>query len=139
MKPHLSKSAIQFREQLDDAYGDRDKRSDSGVYSDARHQARKSDHNPDANGWVRAIDISRGLVDGKDIMSDLVFQVRAYAKKHGRFSYIIFDGKIYSPILGWRPRKYRGINPHKKHAHFSFRQDADLDGSFFDIPMLGGN
>ena len=138
MKPKLSKSAIQLREQIDDAFPDRDRRSDSGAYSDARHAARKSDHNADANGWVRAIDISRGLSEGRDVMPDLVDQVRLYAKKHGRFSYIIFDEKIASPILSWKWRKYRGINKHTKHAHFSFCKDADLDESFFkEIPMIG--
>jgi hypothetical protein len=71
-------------------------------------------------------------------MPDLVDQIRLYAKKHGRFSYIIFDKKIASPILNWKWRKYKGVNPHNKHAHFSFRQDADMDESFFkEIPMIG--
>jgi hypothetical protein len=140
MKPKLSKSAIQLREQIDDAFPDRDRRSDSGIYSDARHAARKSDHNADVNGWVHAIDISRGLSKGRDVMPDLVDQVRLYAKKHGRFSYIIFDEKIASPILRWKWRKYKGINKHTKHAHFSFREDAKLDESFFkEIPLIGGN
>jgi hypothetical protein len=138
MKPKLSKSIIQLREQIDDAFPDRGRSSDSGAYSDARHAARKSDHNADANGWVRAIDISRDLSKGRDVMPDLVDQVRLYAKKHGRFSYIIFDEKIASPILNWKFRKYRGINKHTKHAHFSFRKDADMDGSFFkEIPLIG--
>jgi hypothetical protein len=140
MKPKLSKSAIQLREQIDDAYADRDRRSDSGAYSDARHAARKSDHNPDAKGWVRAIDIDRDLSKGRDVMPDLVDQIRLYAKKHGRFSYIIFNNRIASPILNWRWRKYTGVNPHIKHAHFSFSKDADLDGSFYkEIPMIGEN
>jgi hypothetical protein len=138
MKPRLSKSIIQLREQIDDAFPDRGRDSDSGAYSDARHAARKSDHNADANGWVRAIDIDRDLSKGRDVMPDLVDQVRLYAKKHGRFSYIIFDEKIASPILNWKFRKYRGINKHTKHAHFSFRKDADLDDSFFkEIPLIG--
>jgi hypothetical protein len=138
MKPKLSKSAIQLREQIDDAYPDRGRDSDSGAYSDARHAARKSDHNADDNGWVRAIDIDRDLSKGRDVMPDLVDQVRLYAKKHGRLSYIIFDEKIASPILSWKWRKYRGINKHIKHAHFSFSQDADLDGSFYkEIPLIG--
>ena len=140
MKPKLSKSATQLREQIDDAFPDRGRDSDSGAYSDARHAARKSDHNADVNGWVRAIDIDRDLSKGRDVMPDLVDQVRLYAKKHGRLSYIIFDEKIASSILNWKWRKYRGINKHNKHAHFSFRKDADLDDSFYkEIPLLGGN
>lgn len=142
MKPKLSKSAIQLREQLDDAFPDRDRRSDSGVYSDAKHAARKSDHNPDAQGWVRAYDCDRDLHRGSkpDLMPYLVDQIRILCKvkKETRISYIIFDGKICSSILGWKWRTYKGANKHDKHAHFSFKKTADNDGSFFQIPMLGG-
>ena len=142
MKPKLTKAAIQLREQLDDAFPDRDRRSDSGVYSDAKHAARKSDHNPDAQGWVRAYDCDRDLHRGSkpDLMPYLVDQIRILckAKKETRISYIIFDGKICSSILGWKWRTYKGANKHDKHAHFSFKKAADNDGSFFQIPMLGG-
>jgi len=57
MKPRLSKSVIQFREQADDAYPDRDRRSD-GTIGDARHAASKSDHNPCPHtGYIRAFDL----------------------------------------------------------------------------------
>ncbi len=46
MKPKLSKSVVQLREQADDAYPDRDRKSD-GTIGDAKHSTRKSDHNPD--------------------------------------------------------------------------------------------
>ena len=59
MKPKLSKAAGQLREQIDDSFPDRDRTSD-GWIGDTRHAARKSDHNPDEQGWVRAIDIDRG-------------------------------------------------------------------------------
>jgi hypothetical protein len=48
VKPRLSKSAIQLREQIDDAFPGRDRTSD-GWIGDTRHAARKSDHNPDAH------------------------------------------------------------------------------------------
>ena len=99
MKPRLSKSAIQLREQIDDAFPDRDRTSD-GWIGDTRHAARKSDHNPDAQGWVRAIDIDRDLAGKKgkpDLMPDLVDQIRVLAKSGDkRISYIIFDGRIAS-------------------------------------------
>jgi hypothetical protein len=142
MKPRLSKAAVQLREQFDDAYSDRDRTSD-GWIGDTRHGARKSDHNPDEQGWVRAIDIDRDL-SGKakpDLMPDLVDQVRkaCKSKTEKRISYIIFDGYIYSPILNWKARKYTGINKHNHHAHFSFKKEADLLGKFYQIPMLGGS
>jgi hypothetical protein len=53
VKPRLSKSVIQLREQVDDTYPNRDRRTD-GTIGDAKHDS-KSDHTPDAAGWVRAI------------------------------------------------------------------------------------
>ena len=142
MKPRLSKAAIQFRNQVDDSYPDRDRRSDSGLYSDAKHMARKSDHNPDAEGWVRAYDCDRDLHQGgkPDVMPYLVDQIRiaCKSKTEKRISYIIFDGFIYSSILNWKARKYTGANKHNHHMHISFKKEADNDGSFFQIPMLGG-
>ena len=141
MKPRLSKSAIQLREQIDDAFPDRDRASD-GWIGDARHAARKSDHNPDAQGWVRAIDIDRDLA-GKgrkpDVMPDLVDQIRLLAKSGDkRISYIIFDGKIASSKKAWRWRPYDGINKHNHHAHVSFTPKGDEDSTWFNIPMIGG-
>ena len=141
MKPKLSKSAIQLREQIDDCFPDRDRTSD-GWIGDAKHAARPSDHNPDAEGWVRAIDIDRDL-SGKakpDLMPDLVDQIRLLCKSgvEKRISYIIFDGFIYSAKFRFIKRKYTGANKHTKHAHFSFKKTADNDGAFFQIPMLGG-
>jgi hypothetical protein len=135
----LSKSAVQLREQIDDNYPERSRKSD-GTIGDARHSARKSDHNPDKNGWVRAIDITADLGVSIDETSDLVEQIRKYAKraKNKRINYIIYNGRIASPILNWKWRKYRGSNPHKAHFHCSFTTLGDNDGSFFNIPMLGG-
>ena len=135
----LSRAAAQIREQLDDNYPERSRKSD-GTLGDARHSARKSDHNPDANGWVRAIDFTADLGVSIDETADLVEQIRKYAKRANkkRISYIIFNGRIASPILNWKWRKYRGSNPHKSHWHLSFTTLGDEDGSFFDIPMLGG-
>jgi len=135
----LSKAAVQLREQIDDCYPERSRKSD-GSLGDSRHSARKSDHNPDKNGWVRAIDIDATLGVSFDETSDLVEQIRKYAKraKTKRISYIIYNGRIASPILNWKWRKYRGSNPHKSHFHCSFTTLGDEDGSFFNIPMLGG-
>ena len=141
MIPKLCKAGQQLREQLDDSYPDRDRTSD-GWIGDVRHSARPSDHNPDAEGIVRAIDIDRDL-SGKakpDLMPDLADQIRLFAKrdKSKRISYLIFAGRIASPRMGWRWRKYSGINPHNSHLHCSFTKKGDTDGSFFNIPMIGG-
>ena len=141
INPRLCKAGQQLRLQVDDSYPDRDRTSD-GWIGDVRHSARSSDHNPDAAGIVRAIDIDRDL-SGKakpDIMPDLADQIRLYAKrdKSKRISYIIFAGRIASPRMGWRWRKYSGINAHNSHLHCSFTKKGDSDDSFFNIPMIGG-
>jgi len=140
MSPKLCKAGQQLRLQIDDTYPERDRTSD-GWIGDTRHSARASDHNPDAEGIVRAIDIDRDL-SGKakpDLMPDLADQIRHAAKSDKRIAYIIFAGKIASPRMGWRWRKYRGINPHDHHCHISFTKQGDSDDSFFNIPMIGGS
>jgi len=140
MKVRLCAAGKQLREQIDDAFGDRDRTSDGWV-GDTRHAARPSDHNPDANGWVRAIDVDRDL-SGKpkpDIMPDLADQIRIAGKSgEKRIAYVIFDGRIASPRLNWRWRKYTGSNKHNHHCHISFTKEGDEDGSYFNIPLLGG-
>ena len=141
MKYKLCKAGIQLREQFDDSYPSRDRTSD-GWIGDTRHSARASDHNPDAEGIVRAIDIDRDLSGKKkpDLMPDLADQIRLFAKSDPskRIAYIIFAGKIASPRMGWRFRKYSGINAHDHHCHISFTKKGDADGSVFNIPMIGG-
>jgi hypothetical protein len=138
--PKLCKAGQQLRLQVDDSYPDRDRTSD-GWIGDARHQTRPSDHVPDSAGIVRAIDIDRDL-SGKtkpDLMPDLADQIRLCAKRGDkRIAYVIFNGKISSARSLWRWRAYKGINPHVKHCHVSFTKKGDTDGSFFNIPMIGG-
>ena len=141
MKFQLSKAAIQLRNQVDDTYPSRDRTSD-GWIGDTRHQARPSDHNPDANGWVRAIDLDRDL-SGRakpDLMPDLADQLRLLckSKREKRIAYLIFDGRIASSKKSWAWRTYEGSNKHNHHMHISFTKEADLLGEFFQVPMLGG-
>ena len=141
MKPKLCKAGQQLREQFDDSFPDRDRTSD-GWIADARHRAGgTSDHIPCAStGHVRAVDLDRD-VSGKakpDLMPDIADQLRLLAKTDKRIKYIIFDSKICSAKSAWRWRAYSGINKHKHHMHVSFTTKGDQDGSFFNIPLLGG-
>ena len=140
MKPQLSKAGASLRDQVNKIYPDRDKTSD-GWIGDTRHAATVSDHNPDANGWVRAIDVDRDLSgkSGKpDIMPYLADQLRAacLAKTEKRITYIIFDSRICSAIQNWKWRLYDGINKHDHHMHVSFAKEADNLGALFQVPML---
>jgi hypothetical protein len=138
IKPWLSKAAAQFREQCDDSFPERMRQSD-GWLGDVRHSLRVSDHNPDpVSGVVRAIDIDARLCGQNGLSADLADQVRLYGKNTKRIGYVIHLGQIASPLLGWKWRKYKGINQHNHHMHISFSKASDNDNSFFDIPLLGG-
>jgi hypothetical protein len=142
MKPWLSKAAAQLREQIDDSYSERLRGNAEGWIADLRHkQVGKSDHIPDPHAGfvVRAIDVDARLSDNKGDSAYLADQIRQYGKNNGRVSYVIHLGKIASPVLGWRWRKYRGYSPHNHHIHISFKKDQDNNSEFFDIPLLGGN
>ena len=136
MKPYLSKAADSLRDQVNDTFVDRSRKAD-GWIGDLKHQSRKSDHNPRPSGEVCAIDIDAGLSDEQGISHALADQLRLTAKKDKRISYIIHAGKICSGKSFWRWVKYRGINPHHKHIHVSFKPNQN--GDKFDILLLKGN
>ena len=144
MKPWLCEAGQTLREQINNAYPDRDKTSDGWV-ADARHMSQgNSDHIPAApTAVVRGCDIDRDL-SGRpkpDIMPYLADQLRLCAKNKqdgGRLAYIIFDGKIASPKKNWAFRKYTGSNSHTHHMHISFTPKGDKDGKKFAIPLLEG-
>ena len=139
MKAWLSLAAAEMRDAINFAYPDRDKKSD-GWIGDAKHSATKSDHNPDAKtGCVRALDIDSDLSRHKSESIYLADQIRKCGKTDKRIAYVIHDGKIASPILNWKWRKYTGINPHKSHIHISFTAKGDKDPSLFEIPLLKGS
>jgi hypothetical protein len=139
MKPRLSKSVIQLREQADDSYPDR-KRDSDGTIGDLRHQAKKSDHNPDPHtGYVRALDLDVDFNRQANTAAYIADQIRIAAKSDKRIAYVIFNRKIASARSLWRWHKYRGINPHTSHIHISFTKAGDEDQKFFNIPLLGGS
>lgn len=133
--PRLSKAAWILREQIDDAFPSRDRKSD-GWIGDAKHRARKSDHNPDDQGWVRALDIDADLRHQVGSW-ELANQLRVAAKSDKRINYIIHKGRIASRRFFFRWRKYAG-DSHEHHLHISFTKLGDTDMTRFDVPCLGG-
>jgi len=133
-KPKLSNAAEQLRSEINTKYPNRDKRSD-GWIGDTAHNARKSDHNPDKQGWVRAIDIDSDLVKGSSKESWLLAeQIKTIALKGDkRISYVIHQHRIASPRQNWAWRVYKGANPHVSHIHISFDKSGDLNGKVFGI------
>ena len=138
MKPWLCAAGVELRDAVTTWYPDRRTQAD-GWIGDARHSARKSDHNPDDTGCVRAIDIDSRLDSSEGLSVYLADQIRECAKTDKRISYVIHNHYIASKLLNWKWRRYKGINPHTKHIHISFNKSGDKDGSFFNIPLLGGN
>lgn len=106
----LSPALAQLRAEVNALWPGRDKTSD-GWIGDAAHSARTSDHNPDANGSVNAIDLDK---DGLDPMA----VVRA-AVGDRRCSYVIFAGTIWRARGEWRAEPYTGANGHYGHVHVS--------------------
>jgi hypothetical protein len=133
-KPKLSKAAEQLRSEINTKYPNRDKRSD-GWIGDTAHNARKSDHNPDKQGWVRAIDIDSDLVKGSSKESWLLAeQIKTIAfKGDKRISYVIHQHRIASSRQNWAWRVYKGANPHVSHIHISFDESGDLNGKAFGL------
>ena len=144
MSPKLCAAGVTLRQQVNNVYPDRDKRSD-GWIADQRHKsAGVSDHIANADGIVRALDLDRDLhgVRKPDSMPYLADQLRLLAKSKrdgGRIAYIIFNGFIASSKKSWAWRKYVGPNQHTHHMHVSFTSKGDKDGSPFNIQMLEEN
>jgi len=137
MKPWLCAAGVELRDAVNTWYPDRRTTSD-GWAGDARHSARKSNHNPDESGCVRAIDIDSRLDSSEGLSVYLADQIRICAKTDKRISYVIHNGMIASKTLNFKWRKYSGFNKHTKHIHVSFTKLGDKDDKAFDIPLLGG-
>ena len=76
----LCKAGIQLREQIDDDYPSRNRRSD-GWIADSRHLAKgTSDHIP-VDGIVRAIDIDADLNAHPEEAHSLAEKIRKTAKR----------------------------------------------------------
>lgn len=119
---------LTLREQVDAAAPGRSKRSD-GTIGDPAHAARTSDHNPNAAGVVRALDLTHDPSAGAD-MAALSEALRG--SRDQRIKYLIFDGRICSATVSpWVWRSYYGSNPHRTHLHVSVSNRAsiyDADG-----------
>jgi hypothetical protein len=126
MSYHLAPSLVRLREQINQEWPQRDTTSD-GWIGDTRHQAVKSDHNPDysAGGVVRAIDVDKDGIE--------VDRLLAAVMSDDRTAYVIFERRIWTPGAGWRT--YTGLNPHTSHIHISIKHTATAAASERDWPL----
>lgn len=117
--PRLALSLAILRAEVDWLWPRRQRVAD-GWIGDVAHQARVSDHNPDADGIVRALDVTcegirpRMLVNG--------------ALAHPATEYVIWDRRIWSRDADWRAAPYDGPDPHTSHVHVSIRHGATAAG-----------
>lgn len=109
-RPRLVSSLRRLGHNVDDVWPSRSRSSD-GWIGDSAHQARESDHNPDARGLVHAVDITAKGVDPVRLVAALVV--------HPSTHYVIFRRLIYSRRNGFRAMPYTGTDPHTSHIHVS--------------------
>jgi hypothetical protein len=126
LAPSLKQLVVQYNE----LYPGRNKASD-GTIGDAAHAARVSDHTPDANGVVAALDITHDPAHGLDIAVESEKLVNSLDP---RIKYVIANKRIWEPGKGWKP--YTGANPHTAHMHVSVKQSNYHDATKWKI---GGN
>lgn len=138
----LVAAGVQLRKQIDQRWPRRDRRSD-GWIGDAAHQSRRSDHNPDARGWVHAIDIDADLdKDDPHAAQRLADQIVAYARSglpgSDRIKYVVFNDRIASGTYKDTWWKWRGSGyGHLHHIHVSFTDKAPVTGRRpFPLPIL---
>ena len=140
----LVAGGVVLRKQIDARYPGRDRRSD-GWIGDRAHGARKSDHNPDRNGWVHALDIDENMGKGRwrngRAARQLADQLRLYAASgmpgSERIKYIVHERKLASGTYKatwwkWRPGNWG----HDHHIHISFTAAAQKDDRLFPLPIL---
>ena len=133
--PRRTPATAALLAQINALFPNRSKASD-GWIGDTAHAQRKSDHNPDADGTVDAIDITHDPVKGVDIAKLVNVLI---AGKDRRVAYIIANGEIISGNAGpqaWVRRRYSGANKHTKHLHISVLDKFQNDTSPWALSKL---
>lgn len=124
----LANSLDTFRDQVNDEWPNRSKKSD-GTIGDTNHQNSTSDHNPwvgaPTDPTVTAIDITHDPENGPDcakLVANLI------ASRDPRIKYVIWNRGIWRSydkpgIPAWTRAPYTGTNPHDHHMHMSVGGD----------------
>lgn len=95
--------------------------SSDGSIGDTAHASRKSDHNPNSDGIVCALDLTH---DPKGGFDSYKFADFLKSKNDNRINYLISNGRIWnSGTSAWDA--YHGTNPHNQHVHVSVEQRAE--------------
>lgn len=110
--PRLARSLRHLAREVDARWPSRGTASDGWIGDDA-HTRIVSDHNPDADGIVHALDVT--------LFGERAQEVVTAACAHPSTRYVIWDRQIYSRRVGFTPEPYAGTNPHTSHVHVSIR------------------
>jgi hypothetical protein len=124
----------ELKAEVDTRWPGRSKVSD-GTLGDTAHAARKSDHNPDGDGIVRARDITEWDPGTPGVEADDVAEVIAEtirARRDPRVKYVIWRGRMFSSYskggrAAWEWGEYTGPNGHFHHVHVSVHPGAQGD------------
>ena len=119
-RARLAPSLKQLRTEVDVAWPMRSKRSD-GWIGDAAHLARTSDHNPDADGIVHALDITAEGINVRRLVVDCIH--------HEAVWYVISGGWLYSRTHDFVGVPYHGRDPHVTHVHVNIRHSPEAEMS----------
>lgn len=126
----LALSLVELRTEFDHLYPNRDRASD-GTIGDAAHRATWSDHNPNSEGVICAMDVDTdldGTNDNNDAQMDAIVE-RIRLNPHQDLKYVIYQGQIASAYAAhgfnpWDWRPYTG-DSHVSHPHFSVGDGPD--------------
>lgn len=101
----------------------RSKVSDGSI-GDVRHQkAGTSDHLPNSNGVVTAIDITHSHTEGIDCRQ---LAKMLQSSKDPRIKYLIWDKQITQKTDASKWKPYHGANSHQHHLHISVASNPAL-------------
>ena len=123
MSWRLARALEELRAEINARWPNRDKSSDGSI-GDASHQARPSDHNPNAAGVVRAIDVDADGIPAAWLADHVRKRGAAGDDRLTPGGYVIFNRRIASDVGGWTWRTYTGSNPHQAHVHVSATTSA---------------
>lgn len=118
--PRLALSLRLLAHAVDRRWPERETASDGWLGDDA-HKQRVSDHNPDAHGIVRALDVTRRGIKPAELITA--------ALNHPSVNYVIFDGTIWSRSHDMRPRPHDDNGAHRNHVHVSIRGTDEASAS----------
>ena len=121
----LAKSLETLRSQVNAAYPNRSKVSD-GTIGDAAHAASASDHNPNRNGVVAALDLTHDPANGFDAHA-LAEHLRV--NRHPNLRYVISNARIAGYWNNWQ---WEASSGHTRHAHISVGTHWVGDGQTYD-------